>query len=834
MNKRSRLTAALVMLLLLYLPCSSENLFYHAGKETYSLTPIPTKRATLTPPSLKQDSDYVERIGARIQMENNTVTQIPEGKQNIIFEKEGKLSLPVFSINGMVEVILLPEIVLKSKMPTYDFSSFVDKYHLELAQCTDLYQIYSVPIESDVIDIANKLYESNEFDFAYPNLFCSAELHSYIPNDPYFQYQIACHNVGQTIHNGHSGTIDADINAPEAWEITKGSSEIIVAVFDEGVTSNHPDLPNSRQIRLNGSNFGSGNPNDPSPTGNGNHGNACAGVIAATMDNNEGIAGIAPLCKIMPLRWDASSSPNDMANGILFAVSHGAKIISCSWGFHNSGSLPNLYPVIKNAIDTAIHHNVVVLFSAGNTADHPFLDDGYVPFPANADVPNLLTIGASDRYDKMAAYSPKSELIDFVAPSHRAYSNQINGETFEMWSIDIPDSAGRNPVNALLDYNAIPIGTTTPNTGTNYLSYTGYFGGTSHSCPVVAGVVALMLSVNPQLKPVEVYNILKSTSAKVGNYTYTNGRCDEMGYGRVDAFEAVWAALNTHIQGPDTLCDTENYQLLNCPPTATVRWSYTTNIQQQSSPVITFSDTTTATTTVTRGSFLWQLYSGMVTLQATVTFSGVTKVFTKNILLHEDVNPTLPQFQLFRIGLNETRTFTINNCSGIPSNKLKWRIHKPLETDTITHHGFYWSITASEPDVNSGVMNIRLYNLQNCDTSAYSNYNIRIDYHQIIDPFDPLLLFPNPVTTNTVEIQVVDQSYANRGSNETAEERPAIDYTLELWDENYGLLKTVNSSISGEKDIVTLDLSNLRNGVYFLVLKVDNQVVKTDKLIISR
>ena len=118
MNKRSRLTAALVMLLLLYLPCSSENLFYHAGKETYSLTPIPTKRATLTPPSLKQDSDYVERIGARIQMENNTVTQIPEGKQNIIFEKEGKLSLPVFSINGTVEVILLPEIVLKPKMPT--------------------------------------------------------------------------------------------------------------------------------------------------------------------------------------------------------------------------------------------------------------------------------------------------------------------------------------------------------------------------------------------------------------------------------------------------------------------------------------------------------------------------------------------------------------------------------------------------------------------------------------------------------------------------------------------------------------------------------------------
>ena len=163
-------------------------------------------------------------------------------------------------------------------------------------------------------------------------------------------------------------------------------------------------------------------------------------------------------------------------------------------------------------------------------------------------------------------------------------------------------------MNALLDYNAIPIGTTTPNTGTNYLSYTGYFGGTSHSCPVVAGVVALMLSVNPQLKPVEVYNILKSTSAKVGNYTYTNGRCDEMGYGRVDAFEAVWAAMSTRIQGAGTIfCTAENYHVQNLPPSASVRWSYETTIQQVGTfPILHLSDTTTASISVERGTyFLW-------------------------------------------------------------------------------------------------------------------------------------------------------------------------------------------------------------------------------------
>ncbi|MFK5037028.1 S8 family serine peptidase, partial [Klebsiella pneumoniae] len=76
-----------------------------------------------------------------------------------------------------------------------------------------------------------------------------------------------------------------------------------VAVLDQGVTANHPDLPNARQVRLNGSNFIIGeNANDPTPNGNDNHGNACAGIIAATQNNNEGISGIAPNVRIMPIK----------------------------------------------------------------------------------------------------------------------------------------------------------------------------------------------------------------------------------------------------------------------------------------------------------------------------------------------------------------------------------------------------------------------------------------------------------------------------------------------------------------------------------------------------
>jgi subtilisin family serine protease len=230
-----------------------------------------------------------------------------------------------------------------------------------------------------------------------------------IPNDPYFQFQVALHNTGQTF-NGHTGTPDADIDAPEAWDITHGSSNIVIAVLDQGVTSNHPDLPNTRQVRLNGSNFGSGNPNDPSPVGNDNHGNACAGIIGATMNNNQGIAGIAPNCRIMPLKI-MDATPDREADAIEFAVDNGAHIISNSWSYSTSST--NLYPAIVTAIQYAINNGVVVLFSAGNTADQVQGDAGYVKFPANANVNFLrVQIKLSHRLSSIFYISISKEVND--------------------------------------------------------------------------------------------------------------------------------------------------------------------------------------------------------------------------------------------------------------------------------------------------------------------------------------------------------------------------------------------------------------------------------------
>ena len=453
----------------------------------------------------------------------------------------------IYETNDGLEFGFINEIVVKFKenIKATERISISKSFGLDNSKTTKTHEIYTISKEKNILEVANELYKSGLFEFSYPNIICKAELF-HIPNDPYFQYQVTLHNTGQTF-NGHTGTAGADIKAPQAWDITKGNSNIVIAVFDEGVTSNHPDLPNTRQVRLNGSNFGSGNQNDPSPVGNDNHGNSCAGVIAATMDNNEGIAGIAPNCKIMPLRWDYATTSAQMAAAIEFATDNGANIISNSWGYSTSNN--NYVPAIVTAIQYAINNGVVVVFAAGNTARHYSCNDnGYVTFPANANVTGLLTVGASDRYDQQSDYSPTNSLIDIAAPSHRAYPPEayspscggISGETFEMWTIDIPGNTGYNPWPTS-GIHPPATGENLPNSGTNYLAYTGRFGGTSHSCPVVAGVAALVLSVNPSLTPQQVFNTLTSTADKVGGYTYVSGKCNQMGYGRVNAYAAVQA-----------------------------------------------------------------------------------------------------------------------------------------------------------------------------------------------------------------------------------------------------------------------------------------------------
>lgn len=152
-------------------------------------------------------------------------------------------------------------------------------------------------------------------------------------------------------------------------------------------------------------------------------------------------------------------------------------------------------------------------------------------------------MGAVDRNGQQAKYSPTSntgsshnQIIDVVAPSHRAYSTQISYETFDVWTIDIPDAPGYNYVHTT-DGGLLPtLGTFLPNSGTNYQAYTGHFGGTSAAAPQVSGIAALLLSAYPDLNHLQVAKYIQDTAS---NTTWNN----QTGWGLVNAYDALIAPL---------------------------------------------------------------------------------------------------------------------------------------------------------------------------------------------------------------------------------------------------------------------------------------------------
>lgn len=515
---------------------------------------------------------------------------------------------PVYQTNNETEVYVCSEIVLMFKEETSgtEIEELLENYNLELLDSTNISWLFRTT-NANVIETCREIFETNLVKFCTPNFI--SEPAQNLTNDTYFNKQFYLHNEGQIINDNLHGTADADIDAPEAWTITKGNGSVKVAIIDAGIPSNHPDLPSSRIIVTSGANvtphIGTNtNPNDPSPTDNMNiyHGIACAGIIGATHDN-EGIAGICPECKIVPLRmtsaeeWIAAGQPFYSATfyekAIRIAADNEAKIISCSWGWPNKDPFHHAH--IANSILYASSKGYLSFFAAGNL-ETPTNDTGKgVFFPANTKVRGLITVGASDRNDMKATYSPKSGYIDIVAPSHTSYNNIDNTEAFNVWTTDNIDTFGANKWHKI-DTVTIPAwGEELPNYGTNNLAYSGRFGGTSAAAPQVAGVAALMLSINPCLKVNAVRDILFSTADKVGGYNYSwdplrQGHSLEMGYGRLNAYQAVKAAqdfnkntLDLYIKDEPTDLGTGRTTGTDNSPDIWVR-AYDDNIEKHEAP----------------------------------------------------------------------------------------------------------------------------------------------------------------------------------------------------------------------------------------------------------
>ncbi len=259
-------------------------------------------------------------------------------------------------------------------------------------------------INLDVVSLANEIYESGVAVYCLPDFIANITK----LEDPLYSQQYYLNHTGQ--FGGFA--YDIDIDATEAWDITKGSSNIIVAVIDDGVEA-HEDLKdeyNNSKI-IGGFTPHTGGNGEPSLSTDG-HAEACAGIIAAS-HNNLDVRGIAPNIKLLTVNIFAPGTSNqEVADGISWASDNGADILSNSWGYTCNAAGINI-PQITDAINYARtqgrdQKGCVVVFAAGNNYPQDkcgYGPPGYIEFPAT--VIGVLCISGSNYNGNIASYSSR-------------------------------------------------------------------------------------------------------------------------------------------------------------------------------------------------------------------------------------------------------------------------------------------------------------------------------------------------------------------------------------------------------------------------------------------
>ncbi|MFP6753978.1 MAG: S8 family peptidase, partial [Pirellulaceae bacterium] len=269
-----------------------------------------------------------------------------------------------------------------------------------------------------------------------PDSFFTSQGDEQFPDDPSFQELVGLHDTGQAGGDG-----DVDIDAPEAWQLETGSSEVIVAVIDTGVDFSHPDLAaniwtNPGEIGgnnkdddnntffddLHGYNFAG--PDHSNPYDNHRHGTHVAGTIGAVGNNGVGVTGVA---------WDVSLLPLKHANGRRGNLQHAieainyatmmknrgfnVKIINASWQF------PEASTALYNSIVGTRDAGILFVAAAGNHLKNGLNLDESPSYPASFDLDNIITVAATNRIDhklKISHFGVKT--VDLAAPGSSIYS----------------------------------------------------------------------------------------------------------------------------------------------------------------------------------------------------------------------------------------------------------------------------------------------------------------------------------------------------------------------------------------------------------------------------
>ncbi len=326
-----------------------------------------------------------------------------------------------------------------------------------------------------------------------PNIVIQARL---TPSDSRYSQLWALHNTGQT-----GGKVDADIDAPEAWGITTGSQQVVVAVIDTGVDYNHPDLRANMWVNLGEipgdgiDNDGNGFVddvygydfvnNDGSPLDDNGHGTHVAGTIGAVGNNDEGVTGVAWSVSIMAVKFLNANGSGFVSNAIkainyvtMMKTQFGVNVVVANNSWGGGGYNSQMF----NAILAAQEANILFVAAAGNDKSD---NDVRGAYPANYELDNVISVAATDYNDELAGFSNwGASRVHLAAPG-------------------------------------VVIRSTIP--GGGY----GAYSGTSMAAPHVSGVAALLWSLNPNLSYREVKDAILNGVDKVdalANKVATGGR----------------------------------------------------------------------------------------------------------------------------------------------------------------------------------------------------------------------------------------------------------------------------------------------------------------------
>jgi subtilisin family serine protease len=305
------------------------------------------------------------------------------------------------------------------------------------------------------------------------------------PNDPYFENgaQWGLHNTGQL-----GGTNDADIDAPEAWGLSTGDNSVIVAIVDTGIDHDHVEF-SGRLVT--GRHFFNNGQEDGNTDDDNGHGTHVAGIAAATGNNGDGVAGVAWGVRVMPVKaLDSGGSgwTSDIAEGVIYATDHNAKVINLSLTGTSASS------TLQGAVNYAHNQGALVVAAAGNCGDSSYPLNGCTyqdqpNYPAAGS--NTLAVASTTRHDTQSSFSNQNDYLDVAAPGSDIHSTVPGGYSGES--------------------------------------------GTSMAAPFVAGLAGLIYSTYPSYTPYQVAQAIVHNADDLG----APGHDDMYGCGRINAHRSL-------------------------------------------------------------------------------------------------------------------------------------------------------------------------------------------------------------------------------------------------------------------------------------------------------